>query len=296
MIGFCQYCKENKRLCNAHITPKCFYVKSSDKPFLQISENQVLKRLPVGFYDNGILCRDCDGKFSPNEEYAKRLFNDEFLQQFRSNIYKNTYVLEKNDFNYTKIRQFVLSMLWKASVSKKNECSCVNLGKYEDVCLQVLKDPTGDISDLFNILIFKFKERDLKGLVFVVHFLSVHPFKDGNGRMSRALTTMLMLQSGYSYMPYASMESIIEASKGMYYRAFEGNTTHAQKARMDRNHDAICLDIQNRYPAYHNFWLRNSGRSGTRFRLRLGCIPLFKVKNNKVYLFEFIPLFTIKWR
>lgn len=80
------------------------------------------------------------------------------------------------------------------------------------------------------------------------------------------------------------------------YRAFEGNTTHAQKARMDRNHNAICLDIQNRYPAYHNFWLRNSGRSGTRFRLRLGCIPLFKVKNNKVYLFEFIPLFTIKWR
>ena len=167
MIGFCQYCKENKSLCNAHITPKCFYVKSSDKPFLQISENQVLKRLPVGFYDNGILCRDCDGKFSPNEEYAKRLFNDEFLQQFRSNIYKNAYVLEKNDFNYTKVRQFVLSMLWKASVSKKNECSCVHLGKYEDVCLRVLKDPTEDISDLFNILIFKFKERELKGLVFV---------------------------------------------------------------------------------------------------------------------------------
>ena len=155
----------------------------------------------------------------------------------------------------------------------------------------------GELLDWTNL---NLKERYLHPIVvigvFVVHFLSVHPFKDGNGRMSRALTTMLMLQSGYSYMPYASMESIIEASKGMYYRAFEGNTTHAQKARMDRNHNAICLDIQNRYPAYHNFWLRNSGRSGTRFRLRLGCIPLFKVKNNKVYLFEFIPLFTIKWR
>ena len=155
----------------------------------------------------------------------------------------------------------------------------------------------GELLDWTNL---NLKERYLHPIVvigvFVVHFLSVHPFKDGNGRMSRALTTMLMLQSGYSYMPYASMESIIEASKGMYYRAFERNTTHAQKARMDRNHNAICLDIQNRYPAYHNFWLRNSGRSGTRFRLRLGCIPLFKVKNNKVYLFEFIPLFTIKWR
>lgn len=55
--------------------------------------------------------------------------------------------------------------------------------------------------------------------VFVVHFLSIHPFTDGNGRMSRALTTMLMLQHGYNYMPYSSMESIIEASKDTYYRA-----------------------------------------------------------------------------
>ncbi len=58
--------------------------------------------------------------------------------------------------------------------------------------------------------------------VFIVHFLSIHPFSDGNGRMSRALTVMLMLQNGYDYMPYASMESIIEASKDAYYRALRG--------------------------------------------------------------------------
>ena len=49
--------------------------------------------------------------------------------------------------------------------------------------------------------------------VFIVHFLSIHPFTDGNGRMSRALTILLMLKNNYGYMPYASMESIIEASK-----------------------------------------------------------------------------------
>ncbi len=78
----------------------------------------------------------------------------------------------------------------------------------------------GELLDWTNL---NLKERYLHPIVvigvFIVHFLSIHPFKDGNGRMSRALTTMLMLQSGYSYMPYASMESIIEASKGMYYRA-----------------------------------------------------------------------------
>ncbi len=58
--------------------------------------------------------------------------------------------------------------------------------------------------------------------VFIVHFLAIHPFTDGNGRMSRALTVLLMLQHGYSYMPYVSMESIIEASKSSYYLALRG--------------------------------------------------------------------------
>ena len=58
--------------------------------------------------------------------------------------------------------------------------------------------------------------------VFIVHFLSIHPFTDGNGRMSRTLTVLLMLKSGYDYMPYSSMESIIEASKDAYYRALRG--------------------------------------------------------------------------
>jgi len=55
--------------------------------------------------------------------------------------------------------------------------------------------------------------------VLIVSFLAIHPFQDGNGRLSRALTTMLLLKKGYSYVPYASIESIIEANKEGYYRA-----------------------------------------------------------------------------
>ncbi|MFH1076350.1 MAG: Fic family protein [Pseudomonadota bacterium] len=53
--------------------------------------------------------------------------------------------------------------------------------------------------------------------VFVVHFLAVHPFQDGNGRLSRILTTLLLLQNGYAYVPYSSLESIIEQNKDNYY-------------------------------------------------------------------------------
>jgi Fic family protein len=55
--------------------------------------------------------------------------------------------------------------------------------------------------------------------VFVVVFLAIHPFQDGNGRLSRILTTLLLLRAGYAYVPYASLESIIEHNKEAYYLA-----------------------------------------------------------------------------
>ena len=55
--------------------------------------------------------------------------------------------------------------------------------------------------------------------VFVVVFLQIHPFQDGNGRLSRILTTLLLLQAGYAYVPYSSLESVIEHSKESYYLA-----------------------------------------------------------------------------
>src|ERR1700722_9849211 len=55
--------------------------------------------------------------------------------------------------------------------------------------------------------------------VFIVVFLAIHPFQDGNGRLSRVLTTLLLLQAGYAYVPYSSLESVIENSKEDYYLA-----------------------------------------------------------------------------
>ena len=55
--------------------------------------------------------------------------------------------------------------------------------------------------------------------VWVVVFLQIHPFQDGNGRLSRVLTTLLLLQGGYAYVPYSSLESVIEQNKEAYYLA-----------------------------------------------------------------------------
>lgn len=55
--------------------------------------------------------------------------------------------------------------------------------------------------------------------IFIVVFLEIHPLQDGNGRLSRILTTLLLLRAGYSYVPYSSLESVIEQSKEGYYLA-----------------------------------------------------------------------------
>jgi len=54
---------------------------------------------------------------------------------------------------------------------------------------------------------------------FVVRFLAIHPYQDGNGRLSRALATLLLLRAGYGYVPYSSLERIVEDSKDHYFTA-----------------------------------------------------------------------------
>ena len=61
--------------------------------------------------------------------------------------------------------------------------------------------------------------------VFTVKFLAIHPFQDGNGRLSRVLTTLMLLRAGYVYVPYASLESVIEENKDIYYKSLRRTQT-----------------------------------------------------------------------
>jgi Fic family protein len=67
--------------------------------------------------------------------------------------------------------------------------------------------------------------------VFVYEFLSIHPFQDGNGRLSRLLTTLFLLRQGYGFMQYISFENHIEKNKKAYYDAL----MTAQRKRIRQN-------------------------------------------------------------
>ena len=54
---------------------------------------------------------------------------------------------------------------------------------------------------------------------FIVRFLAIHPFQDGNGRLARVLTNLALLRCGYTYVPYSSLERVVEENREQYYRA-----------------------------------------------------------------------------
>jgi Fic family protein len=58
----------------------------------------------------------------------------------------------------------------------------------------------------------------IKAALFVYEFLSIHPFQDGNGRLSRLLGSLLLLKNGYSWIQYVSFEHEIESRKSEYYK------------------------------------------------------------------------------
>lgn len=69
--------------------------------------------------------------------------------------------------------------------------------------------------------------------VFNVVFLAIHPFQDGNGRLSRILTTLMLLRAGYEYVPYVSLESIVEENKDLYYKALRRTQTTLKTEKVD---------------------------------------------------------------
>lgn len=80
-----------------------------------------------------------------------------------------------------------------------------------------------EMQELVDWTVLAFDEQKYHPLAvtgnFIVEFLKIHPFQDGNGRLSRIIANLLLLRTGYLYMPYVSHEKLIEDNKSKYYIA-----------------------------------------------------------------------------
>jgi Fic family protein len=132
------------------------------------------------------------------------------------------------------IKQFHQSLL------KHSDKDTRHRGQYKSLSNKVVANYPGGVQKIIfnttevhlvesemNSLIYwtnkQFEKQDIHPLIIIAHFiyefLSIHPFQDGNGRLSRLLTTLLLLQNNYLFIQYVSFENLIEKSKKEYYQA-----------------------------------------------------------------------------
>jgi len=103
-------------------------------------------------------------------------------------------VIEEEDAQGNKHVQFQPVPAWETSMAMEKLCE-----SYNELCNSGQYDPLLMIP------------------VFILDFLCIHPFNDGNGRMSRLLTLLLLYRAGYNVGKYISIEKLIERTKGAYY-------------------------------------------------------------------------------
>ena len=96
-----------------------------------------------------------------------------------------------------------------------------------------------EMDDILEWVKEKQEKKDIHPLIiianFIFEFLAIHPFQDGNGRLSRLLTNLMMLQHGYIYSSYVSLEEIIEEKQSEYYLSLR---------KTQKNHKIISANIE----------------------------------------------------
>lgn len=160
----CKFCHKDKKLIDAHIIPRCFFEAMRDKgdnrPFelLSNTKNEHPRKLWIGSYDKNILCEGCEKVFQKYDDYACKILlsntgnNSEHILD--SNEKKVACKLKNVDCK--KLKLFFLSVLWRASVSKRKEFKRVEIGPFENNLRDMIqKDNPGGNND-FLVIVRKF--------------------------------------------------------------------------------------------------------------------------------------------
>jgi hypothetical protein len=156
VTGICKKCGQAKRLAKSHIIPQsfCEIIKGSGKYTVVVNANKPFKSagkfLQSGPYDDSILCLGCEGDFSDFDSYGWQILGPPSLSDPVLDEIGKTYAY-RISCNTDKIRRFLLSVLWRASVSSLECFSRVKLGPRSDIIKARIFDPRPLQPDEFPI-------------------------------------------------------------------------------------------------------------------------------------------------
>ena len=154
----CRLCGLKRKLIKAHVIPEAFFrvFRADGKTPLSVSnaeENPFPKRSPIGVYDEGILCLECEKKFGQVDGYGVEALLSKFNELFRPVIDRgNTVAYQAEDINQDLLLRFFVATLWRASVSTHTFYRRVSLGNYENVAKNVI-DLSQIVPSVFGVVL-----------------------------------------------------------------------------------------------------------------------------------------------
>lgn len=163
----CKFCGNESTLINAHVIPAGFFrrIRQGKEPLEVItnSAGEYTKKSQIGEYDKTIVCSNCESIWQEWDNYAQQLLAEEPLNG-RARYYNNRkicYVVD--NYEYSKLKLFFISIAWRASVSSRKFFRRVSLGQFEDIAKQhIMNGNPGDSED-FSVVVSKFNHPLAKG-------------------------------------------------------------------------------------------------------------------------------------
>lgn len=165
----CQLCGHDKKLIKAHIIPEGFFRQlrfENKAPEIHTNnEGEYPKRAPIGIYDREILCAECDNRFAPWDNHAQQVL----LQNFSENlsIYSNRQKIlyEILDFDYTQLKLFFNSLLWRASISTHQFYQRISCGPFDAKLKEMILNNDPGPPQLFAVTLAKFSDPHITGIL-----------------------------------------------------------------------------------------------------------------------------------
>jgi hypothetical protein len=131
----CRLCLKENELCKSHIFPEFMYENTYDdnSKFFEFNLLNRNKYRSKGFYEK-LLCRNCEDRINVYETYAHNLI----YNNVRPLIIEKRSWIKISEYNYDKFKLFVLSLIWRCSISTLDFFESVSLGKYEEELRNIL--------------------------------------------------------------------------------------------------------------------------------------------------------------
>ena len=155
----CRLCGNNNKLIKAHVIPEAFFreivIGDEGAHLISGSPGELPKRSPIGVYDREILCDQCEVKFGRVDDYGVLVLLKRFHELFLPIINEKRIVgYQAENINQDLLLRFLVSTLWRASVSTQPFYDSIDLGPLESLARQTILNPNTPVPIQFTAMLW----------------------------------------------------------------------------------------------------------------------------------------------